>query len=602
MAKEWQNKNQLLNSENLVNAYITSSDWRTKENSNSPMSFGALNKYITGEVTKNYWLNSVYTDDIKTSYLNGDLHIHDLGALTIYCCGYSLENILMLGVQGISNIPVSSPAKHFQSALSQVVNLATIYQNEIAGAVAFNSLDTLLAPFIRYDNLTEKEVKQHLQDFIYAINSNSRMGSEPAFTNVTLDVVPTSEMAKKNIIIGGEYKDEKYGDFQKEMDLFNDVFCSIMLQGDFVGKPFAYPIVTYNIGKNFDWDSPRTDKMFEMAGKFGYPYFANYINSELDEGDLRSMCCRLRLDLTELKKRNGGLFGSGDSTGSIGVVTINLPRIAYKTDNLNDFYKELDRLLNIAKDSLEIKRKFLQEIILDNNMLPAFSTYVGTIDNHFSTIGIIGMNEMCMNFYGVGIKTDLGKEFATDVNKFILNKLVDFQVETGHLYNYEATPAESTCYRLAKSDKAEFPDIKTQGTDDAPYYTNSCHIPVAEIVNIMDTYEHQDELQSQFTGGTVIHNYLQGSISGEKAKHIIKTILTKYKAPYTSLSPINRYCKEHGYIDAITEKCPHCDTQLELYQRITGYLRPVSKFNIGKTQEYKDRKQLKGDNDLTYEN
>ncbi len=587
----------LIDSKEIIESYLNETDWRVKENSNAPKSFGALNKYIAGEVSKNYWLNYVYPERIKKAYLNGDIHIHDLGGLTLYCCGFSLENILLLGVQGIENIPTSKPASHFDSALNQIINLTTIYQNEIMGAVALNSVDTLLAPFIAHDNLTRKEVKQSLQNFIYSINSNSRMGAEPAFTNITLDITPPPDMLKKHTIIGGKYTEHTYGEYQKEMDLFNDVFVELMLEGDAEGRPFAYPVITYNIGKRFDWDNPNNDKIFEMAGKFGYPYFSNYINSDMNEGDIRSMCCRLRLDLTELRKRNGGLFGSGDSTGSIGVVTINLPRIAYKSKgNKTKFYKMLDEMLDIAKESLEIKREFIQKNILDGGLLPAYSRYVGTLNNHFSTIGEIGRNEMCENFFGEGIDitTPQGREFALEVGEHIRGKLMEFQQETGHLYNYEATPAEGTCYRLAKKDREMYPDIITRGTPEAPYYTNSCHIPVFKIQNIKTTYDHQDELQCQYTGGTVIHNYLQGAISADKAKHIIKTILTNYKAPYTSLSPINRYCSEHGYIAEITDTCPHCGKSLELYQRITGYLRKVDNFNIGKAQEFKERNQLDG--------
>lgn len=587
-------KRHLLDAKELVENYIGEKDWRVKENSNSPKSFGGLNKYIAGEVSKNYWLNEVYTSEIKEAYLSGDLHIHDLSGLTLYCCGFSLENILLLGVQGIDNIPTSAPAKHFNAVLSQMANLITIYQNEIMGAVALNSVDTLLAPFIKQDNLDRNQVKQALQNFIYAINSNSRGGAEPAFSNITLDITPPDDMLSKNIIIGGEYQEVKYGDFQAEMDMFNDVFTELMLEGDAVGRPFAYPIVTYNITKRFDWDNPKNDKIFEMAGKFGYPYFANFINSDMETSDIRSMCCRFRLDLRELRKRNGGLFGSGDNTGSIGVVTINLPRIGFLATSKADFFARLDDVLEIAKDSLELKRKFLKEQILEGGLLPAYSKYVGTLDNHFSTIGEVGKNEMCENFLGCDILSEKGKEFALVVGDFIREKLEDFQEETGQLYNYEATPAESTSFRLAKKDKMVYNGIKTRGTEEAPYYTNSCHIPVGRVVDIKQVYDNQDDLQAQYTGGTVIHNYLNGSISGSQAKHILKTILNEYKAPYTSLSPINRYCKEHGYIELKVDKCPKCGEPLDMYQRITGYIRPVKNFNEGKAQEFIERTQMDG--------
>ena len=587
---------QLLDSKKLVEDYLFEKDWRVKENSNAPKSFGALNKHLAGEVSKNYWLNEVYTTDIKDAYLQGDMHIHDLSGLTLYCCGFSLENILLMGVQGVSNIPTSTPAKHFSSILNQIANLITVYQNEIMGAVALNSVDTLLAPFIAKDKLSRDQVKQELQNFIYSINSNSRGGAEPAFTNVTLDVTPSADMMEKPIIIGGEYQDTVYGDYQEQMDLFNDVFCDLMLEGDGVGQPFAYPIVTYNIGKRFDWDNPKTDKMFEMAGKFGYPYFANFINSDMSETDIRSMCCRFQIDLRELKKRNGGLFGSGDNTGSIGVVTINLPRIGYLATDKQDLFRRLDEVLVLAKDSLELKRTFLQNVVLKLGLLPAYMRYVGTLDNHFSTIGEIGRNEMCENFLGKDILSEEGRALALEVGEHIRTKLSDFQEETGNLYNYEGTPAEGTCYSLAKKDLDRYPNIITRGTKESPYYTNSCHIPVAKVESIKQLCDHQDEFQTQYTGGTVNHLYMEGSISGKQAKHIIKTTLTNYRRPYTSISPITRYCEEHGYIDARVSNCPHCHKPLKMYQRITGYIRQVDNFNIGKKQEFKERTQLDGNN------
>lgn len=910
----------LINPSDLINNYLNDTDWRTKENSSRIRSFGALNRYISGEVSKNYWLNSVYPTRIKNAYLNGDIHIHDLGELTLYCCGFSLENILLMGVQGVDNIPTSSPASHFDSILNQVANLVTVYQNEISGAVAFNSVDTLLAPFIAKDNLTRKEVKQSLQNFIYSINSNSRGGAEPAFTNVTLDLVPSETLSKKNVIIGGNFQLETYGEYQREIDLFNEVFVELMLKGDSKGKPFSYPIVTYNIGKSFDWNNPRYDGVFEMAGKFGYPYFANFVNSDLNEDDAKSMCpltrdtkvlvktkqtgvtireigdvyatsskgteyevwsgnnfvkgmpiqvpmtdvyevtlgngaiikfgenhlqpimggdvllaknlqkgmwiptnknkiengvgdynlgyvvgaylgdgsrdknaiiyslcafqkdnktedkivsfwnklgykttvtstknnvrfvrvngnpyniiseyvtgenalnkglstkvydmsvdfregllaglistdgsrgnkrlytssvqlkddmvsmlatlgrkaiatyegnregrlgtntnyridyperdnygeyfksddsfnyfkiveiknighqqgflycfqvdsndnlfmladgtithnCRLRLDITELRKRNGGLFGSGDNTGSIGVVTINLPRIAYLSKNKKDFYQRLDNQLELAKESLEIKRKYLTDEVLNTGLIPAFMRYVGSLKNHFSTIGEVGRNEMCENFLGKGngILSPEGKEFALEVGEHIRQKIKEFQVETGNLYNYEATPAEGTCYRLAKKDKECYNNIITQGTEDAPFYTNSCHIPVGEVESIKQVFDNQDELQIQYTGGTVIHLYMNGAISGHNAKSIIKNALSKYRVPYVSLSPISRYCKEHGYVVQEVDECPICKAKLEQYQRVTGYLRMVDNFNIGKKAEFYERKQLKGE-------
>lgn len=584
----------LLDSKEIVEDYVFEKDWRVKENSNSPKSFGALNKYIAGEVSKDYWLNEVYPREIRDSYRSGDMHLHDLSALTLYCCGYSLESVLLTGVKGVSNIPSSKPAKHFSSILNQIVNLTTVFQNEIAGAVAFNSVDTLLAPFIAQDKLTKKQVKQELQNFIFAINSNSRMGAEPAFSNATFDITPPPDMLSKNVIIGGQFQDSVYGDFQKEMDIFNEAFTEIMLGGDADGEPFAYPIITYNINERFDWDNPKNDPIFEMAGKFGYPYFANFINSEMETSDIRSMCCRLRLNLGELRRRNGGLFGSGDSTGSIGVVTINLPRIGYLSDTEEELFQRLDKILILAKDSLEIKRKFLEKVILEKGFLPAFNQYVGTIDNHFSTIGDIGKNEMCENFLGVDITDPKGKELALKVGEHIREKMIEFQEETGHLYNYEATPAESTAYRLAKKDREKYKGIITRGTPESPYYTNSCHIPVNKVTNIFENFQHQEDLQLQYTGGTVIHNFLDGAISGKQAKHIIKTVLTTFKVPYTTLAPITRYCPEHGYVEERISNCPICGKPLRLYQRITGYQREIANYNDGKLQEFKERKQLDG--------
>ncbi|MGU9063584.1 ribonucleoside triphosphate reductase [Clostridium perfringens] len=583
----------MLSSKKIVDDYIKKIDWRVNENSNSPYSFGSLNKHIIAEVSKDYWLNEVYKDKrIIDAYKNGDMHIHDLGGLTLYCCGYSLRNIILMGVQGIPNIPTSSPAKHFDAILNQIANLVTIYQNEIMGAVAFNSFDTLLAPYIKKDNLTYEEVKQNLQNFIFSINSNSRAGAEPAFTNITFDLFPPKDLENDPALIGDKIQEFTYKECQKEMDMLNKAFYELMNEGDYNGRPFSYPIPTYNINSNFDFDNPNNDMLFEMTGKFGYPYFANFVNSDMDQSDVRSMCCRLNLDLRELRKRNGGLFGSGDSTGSIGVVTINLPRLAYKhKNNEKEFFNALKEILIIAKDSLEKKRKWLNDNIINKDMLPAFSTYVGTLKNHFSTIGIVGLNEMCENFNGNNILTE-GMEFSIKVCNFIREELINFQEETGNLYNFEATPAESTCYRLAKKDVEDFEDIIVRGGRKYPYYTNSCHMPPNEVKNLKQLFDHQDKLQVLFTGGTVVHIYCDGAISGEKAKHIVKTVCKKYRTPYVSISPLNRYCEEHGYVKERVEECPICGKKLDLYQRITGYLRKVEFFNDGKKSEFKDRNQL----------
>lgn len=583
-------------SKNIIEGYLRKQDWRVKENSNSPYSYGGLGKYIVGEVSKDYWLREVYPEYIAKEYLDGKIHIHDLGGLTLYCCGYSLKKLITTGVKGVPNIPTSAPARHFDSILNQISNMVTVYQNEIMGAVAFSSVDTLLAPFIKKDELKYSEVKQALQNFIFSINSNSRGGAEPAFSNVTLDLTPPRDLLNEYAMIGDGFADFTYKECQREMDMFNRAFCELMIAGDANGRPFAYPIPTYNIHDRFDWDNPNNKLLWEMAGKYGYPYFANFLNSDMKPEDARSMCCRLRLDLTELQKRNGGLFGSGDSTGSIGVVTINLPRIGYETKGDKEaFFAELDRVLDIAKDSLEIKRDWLQKNVIGTRLIPAFDTYVGTMRNHFSTIGVVGMNELCENFFGEGIDilTDEGKAFCVDVGNHIRNKLLDYQKETGNLWNFEASPAESTAFRLAKKDKELYPDIITRGTAKAPYYTNSCHIPVNKIKGIKETFEHQEALQILFTGGTVIHIFCDGAISGETAKNVIDTVCHEYKVPYVSISPLNRYCPEHGYIADKVDKCPVCGTPLKLYQRITGYLRCIDNYNDGKKAEFDDRVQLK---------
>lgn len=585
-----------LDSKKIVEEYLHQSDWRVRENSNSPYCIGGLEKHIKSEVIKDYWLRYVYPENIAKGYIKGDYHIHDLGGLTLYCCGYSLRDVIDKGVQGIPNVPVSHPAKHFDSVLNQLANLVTVFQNEIMGAVAFNSFDTLLAPFVKNDNLTYGQVYQSMQNFIYSINSNSRGGAEPAFSNLTLDITPSNDLLDQFVSVGGELLDFTYRDCQPEIDMINKAFYHLMLDGDAKGRPFAYPIPTYNIHKRFDWDNPINDPLFEMAGKYGYPYFANFQNSDMSPEDIRSMCCRLSLNLKELSRRNGGLFGAGDSTGSLGVVTINLPRIAYRNkNNKRGFYQDLTSMLELAKQSLEIKRDFLQREVIDTNLTPAYNTYVGTIKNHFSTIGVVGMNEMCENFFedGQNILTTEGRNFALEVGSFIRDKLIEFQKETGNLYNFEASPSESTCYRLAQLDRKEFPKIITRGTKKAPYYTNSCHIPVSEVEGIKQLFDHQDDLQIMFTGGTVVHVFLNMAIDKYKAKQIIKTVCENYRVPYISLSPLNRYCPDHGYINTDTDVCPICNKPLDLYQRITGYLRKVENFNDGKKSEFKERRQLK---------
>lgn len=584
----------MIDTNKLVDDYMTQRDWRVKENSNAPFSFGQLNKYINGAVSKQYWTDRVYDSVASAAHNQGFIHIHDMSGLTIYCCGYSLQKILDYGVKGVPNIPTSKPAKHFDAALNQLANMVTIFQNEIMGAVAFSSFDTLLAPFIKKDNLSFKDVKQSIQNYVYSVNSNSRAGAEPAFSNLTFDLFPPKDLKDQPAKIANEFCEFTYGDCQKEMDMLNRAFFEVMLEGDANGKPFAYPIPTYSIMKGFDWDNPNNDLLWEMAGKYGYPYFSNFINSDMDPSDVRSMCCRLRLDLSELQRRNGGLFGSGDSTGSIGVVTLNLPRLGYLCSGLSEdsLLSMIKTYMDIAKDALEEKRNWLDMHIVGTGMVPAFDTYVGTLNNHFSTIGFVGLNEMCMNFMHKGITSKEGKALSEKVLDYMRDTLLDYQKSTGHLYNLEATPAESTCYRLAKLDTKEYPDIYTQGSGASVYYTNSCHMPVKEVQGIKQLLDHQDSLQVKMTGGTVVHLYIAHSISGAQAKSIVKHTCENYSLPYISLSPVICCCPECGVLDTPADTCPHCGGVTRYMQKITGYIREVCNYNPGKLQEFKDRNQI----------
>lgn len=593
----------------MIDDYMTQRDWRVKENSNSPYNFGSMNKYIIGNVSKEYWADRVYDERTRNAHNAGFIHVHDMSGLTIYCCGYSLQKILSMGIKGISNIPTSAPPKHFDAALNQIANILTIFQNEIMGAVALSSFDTLLAPYVAKDNLSFKDVKQSMQNFVYSVNSNSRAGAEPAFTNITFDLFCPKDLAETPVNIAGQLQtfgvglDAKvafYKDFQKEMDMINKAFFEIMLEGDAEGKPFAYPIPTYSIMKGFDWDNPNNELLWEMTGKYGYPYFSNYINSDMEPSDVRAMCCRLRLDLTELRRRNGGLFGSGDSTGSIGVVTLNLPRLGYMSKNKQHLFALIREYMDIAKDSLEDKRNWLQMHIVGTGMIPAFDTYVGTVENHFSTIGLVGLNEMIENCSWMqNVSEDInildyrGKKLAEEVLDYMRDTLIEYQQMTGHLYNLEATPAESTCYRLAKLDKKAYPDIKTQGSGQNVYYTNSCHIPVAMNPGFVKTLEHQDSLQCKFTGGTVVHLFAEAGINGPSVKEVIRHTCENHKLPYVTYSPVIKLCPEHGYFDARLDKCPVCGASPKVLQRITGYIREIPNYNPGKLQEFKDRKQNK---------
>lgn len=576
----------------IVDDYMLQRDWRVKENSNAPFSFGQMNKYITSAVSKKYWNERVYNSDAAEAHDDGYIHIHDMGGLTLYCCGYSLQGILDMGVQGIPNIPTSKPAKHFDAALNQLANMVTIFQNEIMGAVAFNSFDTLLAPYIYVDNLSYYRVKQSIQNYVYSVNSNSRAGAEPAFSNLSFDMVVPDDLKYQPVRIANELHNFTYADCQEEMDMLNRAFFEVMLEGDANGKPFAYPIPTYSITKDFDWDNPNNEMLWEMTGKYGYPYFSNFINSSMEPSDVRSMCCRLRLDLTQLSKRNGGLFGSGDSTGSIGVVTLNLPRLGYLSSDVSQLKDLIREYMVIAKDSLEEKRNWLSMHIVGTGMIPAFDTYVGTIDNHFNTIGFVGLNEMCMNFMQEGITSIKGKALAGDILDYMNSVLLEFQKSTGNLYNLEATPAESTCYRLARKDVVKYPGIYTQGSGSNAYYSNSCHMPVKEVKSIQHLMNHQDSLQARMTGGTVVHMYMKHGITGDMAKSIVKSTCESYSLPYFTISPVICYCQEHGALDHVTETCPECGTLTKYMQRITGYIRDVDNYNPGKSQEFKDRLQL----------
>lgn len=587
-----------------VDSFINKENWKVNENSNAGYNYGTLQKYQASLISKDYWLDRVYMKEITYAHEKGYFHIHDLGGLTIYCCGYSLLDLINKGITGIDNIPESDPAKHFDSILAQLANIFTIFQNEIMGAVAFSSFDTLVAPFVKKDGLNYKKTKQCMQQFIYQVNSNSRSGAEPVFSNLTFDLTPPKDLLDKKAIVANEELDFTYKQCQKEMDMVNRAFFEIMLKGDAKSKSFAYPIPTFNIHKRFDWDNPNNEGLWEMTGKYGIPYFSNYINSDMDPEDARSMCCRLRLDKRELLKRNGGLFGSGEKTGSIGVVTLGLPRMGYLASNTNfgplpydaskvRLFKMIEHYMDLAKESLELKRVFLQKR-LDGGLIPAFKEYVGTLDNHFSTIGYVGLNEMTVNFMGQGIKYPEAKKLGEEVLDFMLEKIKDYQEETGNLYNLEASPAESTCYRLAKIDKQEFGNkIFTQGTDEAPYYTNSCHLPVAEVESIGQLLDHQNSLQIKHTGGTVVHLYMECGISAEMAKHIVRTAFENYEIPYLSESPVHSICKDHGYIMGIIRECHTCGKPTKTFQRITGYTREISNFNIGKISEFWDRSQIK---------
>ena len=583
----------ILDYKKVVNSYINVTDWRVKENSTVTYSVGGLILSNSGAITANYWLSEVYDEEIAKAHRDCDFHIHDLSMLTGYCAGWSLKQLIKEGLGGVPGKITSSPARHLATLCNQMVNFLGIMQNEWAGAQAFSSFDTYLAPFVKIDNLSYKEVKQAIQSFIYGVNTPSRWGTQAPFTNVTLDWTVPNDLAELNAIVGGEEQDFKYKDCQKEMDMVNKAFIEIMIEGDANGRGFQYPIPTYSITKDFDWSETENNKMlFEMTAKYGTPYFSNYINSDMEPSDVRSMCCRLRLDLRELRKKSGGFFGSGESTGSVGVVTINVPRIAYLAKDENDFYNRLESLMNIAARSLKIKRNVITKL-LEEGLYPYTKRYLGTFSNHFSTIGLVGMNEACLNAKWIGedLTNEKAQKFTKDVLNFMREKLSDYQEEYGDLYNLEATPAESTSYRMAKKDKELYPDIITASDDDTPYYTNSSHLPVGYTDDIFAALDIQDELQTLYTSGTVFHAFLGERLENwQAAANLVRKIAENYRLPYYTMSPTYSVCKNHGYIVGEEWKCPICGCETEVYSRITGYYRPVKNWNDGKTKEYNMRK------------
>lgn len=595
--------NTLLNYKDVVNNYVDINDWRVKENSTVSYSVGGLILNNSGAITANYWLSEVYDDEIGNAHRNADIHIHDLSMLTGYCAGWSLKQLIQEGLGGVAGKITSSPACHLSTLCNQMVNFLGIMQNEWAGAQAFSSFDTYLAPFIKIDNLSYKEVKQCIQSFIYGVNTPSRWGTQAPFTNVTLDWTCPPDLAELNCIIGGKEVDFKYKDCKEEIDMINKAFIEIMIEGDANGRGFQYPIPTYSITRDFDWSNTENNRLlFEMTAKYGTPYFSNYINSDMDPSDVRSMCCRLRLDLRELRKKGGGFFGSGESTGSVGVVTINMPRIAYLSQTPTEFYERLDKLMDIAARSLRIKRDVITKL-LDSGLYPYTKRYLGTFKNHFSTIGLVGMNEVGLNakWLRANLTHSETQEFAIDVLKHMREKLKDYQEQYGDLYNLEATPAESTSYRLAMHDRKRFPEIITATEDiDNPYYTNSTHLPVGNTTDVFEALKGQDELQTLYTSGTVFHTFLGEKMPNwESTAMLVKAIAENFKLPYFTISPTYSVCPKCGYIEGEEYVCPKCGEKTEVYSRITGYYRPVQNWNKGKSQEFKERKTYKiKDSDL----
>lgn len=588
----------------MIDDYLKQLDWQVNENSNMGYSIQGLNNYLASGMSKNYWLNKVYPNEIKLAHQNGDIHIHDLNIISVYCVGWDLKDLLTEGFRGVKGKVESAPAKHFRTALGQMVNFLYTMQGESAGAQAFSNFDTLLAPFVRYDKLNYSQVKQALQEFVFNMNVPTRVGFQTPFSNITMDLTVPSYYKDQCVIIGGEMMEETYGEFQPEMDMINKAFFEVMMQGDNSGRVFTFPIPTYNITKDFDWDNENLDGLWEMSAKYGIPYFSNFINSDMNPEDARSMCCRLRIDNRELEYRGGGLFGSNPLTGSIGVVTINLPKIAYQAKSKEEFFNILSERMELAKESLEIKRKLLEKLT-DANLYPYTKFYLRDIKsrfgvywkNHFSTIGLIGMNEACTNLLNTDIGTEAGKAFALETMDYMRAKIQKFQQETGNNYNLEATPAEGTSYRLAKLDKENLIDIKCANDDDyysknaEPYYSNSTQLPVNYTDDIFELLDHQDDLQTKYTGGTVVHIFAGERIANISVmKNLVRKVCENYHLPYFTFSPTFSICPNHGYVKGEHEICPNCGEECEVYSRIVGYIRPVKQWNKGKKAEFKNRK------------
>jgi len=590
----------------LVDQYLNKTDWEITENSNMSFSLQGLNNYVSSKISRIYWLNKIYPKEIRNAYIEGDFHIHDLGVLSVYCVGWDLLDLLLEGFKGASGKIESKPAKHFSSALGQVVNFFYTLQGEAAGAQAFSNFDTFLAPFIRYDNLSYKKVKQDLQEFLFNVNVPTRVGFQTPFTNITLDLKTPEYLENQAVILGGEPRSETYGDFEEEMEIFNKAFLELMLEGDAKGRVFTFPIPTYNITPDFPWDAEFLELLWEVTAKYGVPYFSNFINSDMRPEDTRSMCCRLRLDTRKLEKRGGGLFGANPLTGSIGVVTINMPRLGYLSRDEDDFFERLEKLMQLAKNSLEIKRRVLEKFT-ERGLYPYTKYYLRNVKkrfgaywkNHFSTIGLVGLNEACLNLLGVTIGDKDGRNFGLKVLEFMRNKLIEFQEETGNNYNLEATPAEGTSYRLAMIDKKKYPDIicaneQAFKNGAEPFYTNSSQLPVNYTDDVFEALDLQDELQTKYTGGTVFHIFVGERIThGSIVKNLVRKVCYNYRLPYFTITPTFSVCPNHGYLSGEHFTCPKCNAKCELYSRSVGYLRPVSYWNEGKKSEFRMRKTFK---------